>query len=276
MLVSTRDSLSGFIELFTYDPDVHEVQIPRTVVVLHLPPLHPMSIISAIRVRAAPYCGSSPVNRSLWSDPESRIFAFTVQGYAAGSDDDHLDAESIVLYRCFVHSRTFRKHLSVPPKSGVDGLERVTIPWVDWGPQETRVLRAYGDYCFNRCVLNDSTCLRANTDMSRFVSGERVVLSDPESHADGHMFIRNDNFVGILDFNVLHGLSSPGCQVPGRSLQVQDVLEPTVISDDSVFENDITTALPYRLVLKGIDLDDVLDWMLYDEGLVAVKAVCPC
>jgi hypothetical protein len=109
--------------------------------------------------------------------------------------------------------------------------------------------------------------------MSRLVSGERVVLLDPESHADDDMLLRNTNIVGILDFNVPHGSSSAERQILGDSLQAQDILEPTVISDDSVFLDDVSTALPYRLILKGIDLDNVDDWMIYDGGLAVLKVV---
>jgi hypothetical protein len=210
LLVSTLNSLNGFIELFNYDPDAHEMQIARTMAVLHLPPLHPVSIINKIVIRVAPHCGSPPMDCSLHCDPESRIFTFIVHGYGA---NDYHSMVPKVLYHCFVHSRTFRRYLSTLPKTGGDGLEYDTILWADWGPQDTRILELSGIYRLNRCVHNDSACLYANNDMSRFVSGKRVVLSDPGFHADDNLLLKNANIAGILDFNVLRGSRSSDCQV---------------------------------------------------------------
>jgi hypothetical protein len=147
LLVSIMGNQDGLIELFTYNPDIQETQIARTVVALHLPPHHPMSIASRIYVRVAPYCGSTSMHGSLRCDPESRIFAFITQG--CGADGT---MEPIVFYHCFVHSRTFRRHLLALQETGVDGFEYATIPWMDWGPQEARVLQLSEASRLGRCV----------------------------------------------------------------------------------------------------------------------------
>ncbi|KAJ7667391.1 hypothetical protein B0H17DRAFT_253635 [Mycena rosella] len=140
-------------------------------------------------------------------------------------------------YSLFIPHRHFQKYLS---KTGGD----IIVPWDDWGPQYSRMLLGMP----NRWL--------------RYVHGERVVL--PPTH-------RHPNVIEILDF----GMSAfrPGANVD--MLQAQSTCElhaepSTIIDDAGTFEDDVTTSLPYRRIVRWMDQAHPI-FLIDEDQLIGVN-----
>ncbi|KAJ7203782.1 hypothetical protein GGX14DRAFT_501344 [Mycena pura] len=136
-------------------------------------------------------------------------------------------------YSVFVHHRYLARYLAnrdVPP----------TIPWEDWGRQHARLLPGR-----RRLWL-------------RYVHGERVVCPVDEAHP---------RRLEMLDFGIIP--SRPGFDdvLPNSQLCVA----PSTLScADTVFQDDVTSSLPYRRSWRDLDQRHVL-FLTDQDRIIGVK-----
>ncbi|KAJ7203769.1 hypothetical protein GGX14DRAFT_647881 [Mycena pura] len=127
----------------------------------------------------------------------------------------------------------------------------VVVPWNEWGPQHTRMLKLSG---------NPHHPLR-------HVHGERVVHPSPQ----------NGSAIRVLDF----GMSTLRRRFPGEAqpdAQCVTVLhtEPSTISDERFVARSVTTSLPYREVVRPVDDSEIqCDLFLIDnDHIIRVDKTC--
>ncbi|KAJ7203781.1 hypothetical protein GGX14DRAFT_647909 [Mycena pura] len=174
---------------------------------------------------------------------ENPLFATYCPGFRAipgagqrfsKSNDERLFVVHFLSKHLFVHFRYLLQYLT-----SRDGPVDVVVPWNEWGPQHTRMLKLYEDPYLSL----------------RSVYGERVVHCPiPE----------NGSAIQVLDF----GMSALRRRFSGEAqpdTQCVTTLhtEPSTISDERFVAKSVTTSLPYREVVRSVDDSD----MQYDEIL---------
>ncbi|KAJ7800512.1 hypothetical protein B0H14DRAFT_2898913 [Mycena olivaceomarginata] len=132
-------------------------------------------------------------------------------------------------YRLFVHYRWFHKYV-LDHRRGETKFPPV-VPWDEWGPQNSRML------------------LGENYQWNRHIHGERVALPCPQY---------DFRAMKILDFGI----------IPKRILAsgISHPLEPTILEQDGVFEDIVTTSLPYTSTVRL--LDEKYDLFLLDQDRI--------
>ncbi|KAJ7472142.1 hypothetical protein FB451DRAFT_1252002 [Mycena latifolia] len=141
-------------------------------------------------------------------------------------------------YSLFIPHHYLQGHLSMD-----NNARGRTVPWDDWGPQHSRMLPGM-----------DHRWLR-------YVHGECVVLSGDTEHPKA---------IQILDFGM--SASRPGVDVemaqsPHSTCELHT--EPSTISDDSVFEEPVTTSLPYRRIARPVG-EDYTVFMIDEDQIIGV------
>jgi hypothetical protein len=180
-------------------------------------------------------------------DPRKRIHVVTVQ--YNGIMAEPLELRS----RCnfFVNTATLEKWVSRGGRSRAEsGLEAgLNVPWEEWGPVGTRAMRPQSAF-----------------NWLRYVEGERVVLPATPLATTFLEVVR------ILDFNVhpKREWHASSLGEPTRDVHVQQVSEASTIPAGDIFEHDITTSLPYRM-LSTTALFDYSGFMIDEERLIGLK-----
>ncbi|KAJ7227451.1 hypothetical protein GGX14DRAFT_629987 [Mycena pura] len=143
------------------------------------------------------------------------------------SNDERLFVVFFLSKHLFVHFRYLLQYLA-----NRDG--PVIVPWHEWGPQHTRMLK-----------LSDDPYLRGYAS----VHGKRVAhCPSPE----------NGSAIQVLDF----GMSAlrrnfPGEAQPDTQCVMELHTEPSTISDERFVAKSVTTSLPYREVVRSLDESEI-------------------
>ncbi|TFK85393.1 hypothetical protein K466DRAFT_552173 [Polyporus arcularius HHB13444] len=213
---------------------------------LQLPTIHDTWHLSFFQLETTPLLASVPKDRPFIPSPEHNIVVFTLQ-YATM---DHTQVTG--RYLGFVHARHLMSHLSGrgPPPERLEDIK--VVPWTEWGPQNTRIMRN----CFSRATY------------ARYVHGQRVVYP---SFRD----TREDNriqYIVVLDFNLhpkrlesIVGANGRLKETFDRRIKTELVREPEAlerrVADSSglhtvplqPFAEKVTTSLPYVKTVKMVD-----------------------
>ncbi|KAJ6511000.1 hypothetical protein C8R45DRAFT_1068842 [Mycena sanguinolenta] len=135
--------------------------------------------------------------------------------------------------RLFVHWRWLHSYVidHVREKTGT-----THVPWKEWGPKNSRML------------------LGANHQWNRHVHGERIVLA-----------CENRKFVQVYDFGVIPQRIA---LVSQSTAEFEAVLhtEPSTFVLDAIFEDAVTTSLPYMHTVRL--LDEECDLFLMDQDRI--------
>ncbi|KAF7340687.1 F-box domain-containing protein [Mycena sanguinolenta] len=135
--------------------------------------------------------------------------------------------------RLFVHWRWLHSYVidHVREKTGT-----AVVPWNEWGPQNSRML------------------LGENHQWNRHVHGERIVLA-----------CENRNFVQVYDFGIIPQRIALVPQPTAQSEVVLHTESSTLVWDD-IFEDTVTTSLPYMHTVRL--LSEEYDLFLMDQDRI--------
>ncbi|KAJ7242365.1 hypothetical protein B0H12DRAFT_1132465 [Mycena haematopus] len=197
----------GTAEILIFTFERTHSDSPNHVVTLQLPHITSGRSLHRIIAHSGPFCARPIVGAQFNKSNDKRICVIS------------LAYDLAEFYSVYVHHRYFEKYFAN------DGLAR-TIPWEEWGPQNSRMLSGRPAFWL------------------RYVHGERVVCPVDPSHP---------NRVEVLDFGI--SPSRPG-------FDDSAVAEPNTIST-SLFKHSITTSLPYRHICR--DLADQHHLFLIDQ-----------
>ncbi|KAJ7187287.1 hypothetical protein C8R46DRAFT_1184927 [Mycena filopes] len=199
---------------------------PTHVASLALPETAPGGYITSMGMQMGPFCAHPNPHAPFSKANGSRICMFLI----LYNFDDWV--------RLFVHCRWLERYTTLASTSGEDTELPVVVPWAEWGPLNSRMLP--GDD--HRWI--------------RHVHGERVALPREDKHS-----------VLVLDFGVIPRRGDP---TPTWHFDFHDtelVLgSSTMLDEDEIFEQRVTTCLPYRWTLRAVEKQHTL--FLLDEDCV--------
>ncbi|KAJ7067253.1 hypothetical protein C8F01DRAFT_663353 [Mycena amicta] len=246
ILASVNDALylpgrakgTGELHLFAFDGK-HRYSDPDHIASLQLPPPHPNRLLERVIVHSGPFC-AGPIPGAQFVKANERRICVVSLAY------DHAESYSLFVPHLYF-DRCIRQRddsaETAPP----------TVPWTDWGPQNTRLLP--GRHVF----------------WLRYVHGERVV-----SPVDAAYPCR----IEVLDFGITprryHSLPVPADDSDEESpnaanLRTETYLGPSTISQaDTVFREDVTTCLPYRRIVRDMDQRHIL-FLIDQDRIVGVN-----
>ncbi|EIN06875.1 hypothetical protein PUNSTDRAFT_127446 [Punctularia strigosozonata HHB-11173 SS5] len=267
---------SGALHLFTFDspppsspsssssssssssppaPSVSPVA-PTHAATLHLPSIRPEIAVSNLSTHAGPVCarGRGRASDAFVKDARARIHVVTVH-YAGIVPEP---GEPRGRWSLFVRNGTL-EGWAMRGRGCGDGIGgeveggggALQVPWEEWGPRETRALVPQTPFSW-----------------LRYVDGERVVLPAAPVPTTSLEVVR------VLDFNVRprrpeaqRGVGEPG----SRTVHVEEVVGEERISRGEVWERDVVTSLPYRMVSTA-GLSGYSGFMIDEERLVGIKS----
>ncbi|RPD53900.1 hypothetical protein L226DRAFT_554804 [Lentinus tigrinus ALCF2SS1-7] len=235
---------------------------------LQLPPVHDTWHLSFFQLESTPLLATVPRDRPFIPALEHNIVVFTLQ-YATM---DHTQVTGRFLG--FVHNHHLVSHLSGggPPPERLEDIK--VVPWEEWGPQNTRLLR--NNY--------------SRATYARYVHGQRVVYPGTRDMHDGNRVL----FVIVLDFNVhpkrlesIIGANGRYKDPFDRTNKVEVVHNPEVLEHriadangqmqtvpQSPFVEVVTTHLPYIKTSRPVDkrLEKRMShFMMDDERLIELN-----
>ncbi|KAI0700799.1 hypothetical protein C8T65DRAFT_657194 [Cerioporus squamosus] len=249
---AVADAETNSLLLFSLSP--YDCVSPRTpytfatlfpYVRLQLPPIHNTWHLSFFQLETTPLLASVPNDRPFIPSSEQNIVVFTLQ-YAT-SDHSQVTGR----YLGFVHAHHLMSHLSGrgPPPERLEDIE--FVPWTEWGPQNTRIMRN----SYSRATY------------ARYVHGQRVVYPSIRDLYDDHRI----QLIVVLDFN-LHPKRLEPIIGANRHLErfdrmkkIEVVREPEVLErrvadvggmttvPPPPFVQRVTTHLPYVKTAKVVD-----------------------
>ncbi|KAF7312606.1 F-box domain-containing protein [Mycena indigotica] len=212
----------GELHLYAFDGKRHYSD-PDHVASFQLPSPHPNRILERIIVHSGPFCAGPIPGAQFIKSNERRICVISL-AY------DHSESYSLFVPHAYFE-QSIRARDEKPPS---------TVPWEDWGPYNTRLLR--GRHVF----------------WLRYVHGERVV-----SPVDAAYPYR----IEVLDFGFFPGRLQPQDQ----NINTQLHLNPSTISQyDTVFQEDVTTCLPYRRIVRDLDQRHIL-FLIDQDRIIGVN-----
>ncbi|KAJ7026928.1 hypothetical protein C8F04DRAFT_1123727 [Mycena alexandri] len=211
-----RGRPKGIGEIHIYSFEETQRNYPNHVATLQLPHPDPGRFLDRIIAHSGPFC------------------AYPLPGPFSKSNDNRIMVISLAYdrseyYSIYVHHRYLKKYLTNdgPP---------LTIPWDEWGPQNSRMLP--GRHLF----------------WLRYVHGECVVCPVDPAHP---------RRVELLDFGVTPTR-------PGFDDSPPMVTEANTISQvESVFKQDVITALPYRRCCRDLNDDHIL-YLVDQDRIIGV------
>ncbi|KII93780.1 hypothetical protein PLICRDRAFT_49798 [Plicaturopsis crispa FD-325 SS-3] len=225
------------------------VGLDRALCSFMLPPLEDDSAESLefiIRSDPAPtYIPDPDLHLPFFTSQDKRIFVLTM--YVTSGAFDNAVASFIL----FIPYKTLMAQLQTPRPMDWDK----QIPWDDWGPRGTRLIRDPGQSLVWVC----------------YICGMRYVV------AQLNPSVQEDSvWLDVYDFNEISF---------NRALKAQDeegnnssddrtiyVTDPTVLQVDGVFEHGVQTTLPYRKRSVQLDIadEDFIAAMISEDNLVTI------
>ncbi|KAJ7666632.1 hypothetical protein DFH06DRAFT_1184348 [Mycena polygramma] len=205
---------TGEIHIHTFDGTRRNH--PVHVATLQLPQIHSNRCLDRIIAHSGPFC-ANPLPAAQFSKSNDKRICVISLVY---------DEEEY--YTLYVHHRYLEKLL-------LNKGAPLTIPWDDWGPRNSRMLRGRHRFWL------------------RYVHGERVVCPVNPSYPTR---------VEILDFGITP--SRPG-------VDSTSIMGPSTIPKfGNVFRADVTTSLPYRRVFRDLG-DRHLLFLIDQDRLIGVN-----
>ncbi|KAJ7102824.1 hypothetical protein C8R44DRAFT_808603 [Mycena epipterygia] len=212
----------GEINIYKFDGTCHDD--PTRVATLQLPQIDPKRSLYGMIAHSGPFCAGPVPGAPFSKSNDQRICVISL--VYDGSE----------FYSVYVHHRYLEKYLTnegTPP----------TVPWDEWGPQNSRMLPIRHRFWL------------------RYVHGERVVCPVDMAHPKR---------VEIMDFGIIPSRLGLEEEPSGSAVTELCTESSTIPSDGSAFKDDVTTSLPYRRTARELDKDYVL-FLIDQDRIIGVN-----
>ncbi|KAF9479670.1 hypothetical protein BDN70DRAFT_878543 [Pholiota conissans] len=239
LLVQTSFEDSGCIRLF----QIMHSPIAQSVVVhvatLHLPKVLPTTQVLMIFTETGAREACPLLYTNFMQNDEDRLHSFmVVYGY---SDDANAPTQLTELI-VFVHQRCLLRYAAQPPPA--EDLPR-DIPWEDWGPQNTRIIRSY----------------HINRKRSGYIQGQRALFAERVLRTNVDELHTPSSTLVVFDFSLASAISFKQSLLPPSRILTSDV---------KIFEHDVETRLPCVSLTK--DIGKAFDGlMMYGGGIIGIN-----
>jgi len=247
MITTVKDS--GEIRIYSFGDSSSSHKQPTHVATLHLPPTHDTRLLIELTTTTGPFLARPLPGVPFASAHNARVHVFTLH-------------HSLDMHRvrwqpaCFVmHNQTLMQYVDAHRERKEAGA--VDVPWEEWGPHGTRFFM-----------------LAMGFQWLRYVHGTRVVC--PVLQPTG------ESRVEVLDFNV-HASRGPtvGEKLAAARMGIDAarppegsrfVCEPSAFAADTVFANEVVTALPYYSMPAPGQCESYVGYMIDEQRLLGLKA----
>ncbi|KAJ7673729.1 hypothetical protein DFH06DRAFT_1081558 [Mycena polygramma] len=216
----------GLVEVVTFDG--LRPNSSTRVATLLLPELTIKAYISSAAIHAGAFLTKAPSGTAPFSKSNNnRIYMF------------HINYSLSDWFHLFVHGRFFQQFVVDYMR---DKTVKLNVPWDDWGPQSSRMLRG------------------AAHEGTRQVHGERVALP-----------CKSPSSVQVLDFGIIprHAVDT----VPPSSTQseIELHMEPSSLEVTNIFSGPVTTALPYSSTIRSLEGEEHNMFLIDEDRLIGIN-----
>ncbi|KAG1792330.1 uncharacterized protein HD556DRAFT_1528034 [Suillus plorans] len=228
----TRGIDGGSIQVFTFGENQHEIV---HVASLSLPLLESRHFVHCA-IHTGPFVARCPPNTPFWTNQEERMYVLSVDYIQM---DPHIPRARPKFFLFFKNSTPLRYIRKYREQRETSPFE---VPWEEWGPHESRMLRHQAPY-----------------QWLRYVHGYRVV------------FPLQSSSMQVMDFNIRKTKRHVFPPQPDSKASIEVIDYPTIIWSDGLFPGSIETNLPYR-VCRRDELEGFSGMMIDEQRLVGLKS----